>query len=144
MTGMTSLRALHVNQFRYEDPCTSMMHEFKQMMVDVVAHTPHMKLEYIGLNEAIDRLVRRPRVNKNTKKDKKGKGKESDVISEALYGANGWADPSTMPDWQASSDEDEAMMAGESGLKVETVEDIRFYEISGVRIFEKDVIFGRL
>ncbi|TVY37699.1 hypothetical protein LSUB1_G007229 [Lachnellula subtilissima] len=144
MTGMTSLRALHVNQFRYEDPCTSMMHEFKQMMVDVVAHTPHMKLEYIGLNEAIDRLVRRPRVNKNMKKDKKGKGKETDVIAEALYGDNGWADPSTMPDWQASSDEDEAVMAGESGLKVETVEDIRFYEISGVRIFEKDVIFGRL
>lgn len=120
-----------------------MMHEWKQVMVDVVAHTPHMKLEYIGLHEAIDRLVRRPRANKNAKKDKKGKGKATTIIAEALLGDD-WTDPSTMSDWQASSDDDEAVMVGELGLKVETVEDIRFYEISGVRIFEKDVIFGRL
>ncbi|TVY17542.1 hypothetical protein LARI1_G005107 [Lachnellula arida] len=143
MPGMTSLRALHVNQFRY-DQCASMMHEWKQLMVDVVAHTPFMKLEYIGLNEAIDRLVRRSRVNKNAKKDKKGKGKATDVIAKALLGDNDWTDPSKRSDYQASSDEDEAVMFGELGLKVETVEDIRFYEISGVRIFEKDVIFGRL
>ena len=144
MPGMTSLRAIHINQFRVGDTCPSIMHETKQFMVDMVSHNPQMTLEYIGLNEAIERLVRRSRA-KSTKKDKKGKGKANEttkVIAEALLGNSTWADSSASFDSQASSDEE--MMVGKLGLKVETVEGIRFCDVTGVRIFEKDVIGGRL
>jgi hypothetical protein len=49
-------------------------------------------------------------------------------------------------DWQASSDEesDPVALTGKSGLKLETVEGVHFTDVSDIRIFEKDVISGRL
>jgi hypothetical protein len=149
---MTSLRAIHMAQFRNDDPCHCVMRESKKFMADIVTHNPKMKLEYISLDQSVERLVRRSRP-KSTKKDKKGKGKANEttkVITEALLGSNStWADAgaSSAPplDWQASSDEEaEAIIVGKLGLKVETIEGIRFCDVTGVRIFEKDVIGGRL
>lgn len=51
----------------------------------------------------------------------------------------------TMAEWQASSEEDEGWgPVGKAGLKVETVEGVRFGDVTGVRIFERDVVGGRL
>jgi len=149
---MTSLRALQMAHFRNDDPCACVMRESKKFMTDIVAHNPQMKLEYIAIDQSVERLVRRSRA-KSTKKDKKGKGKANEttkVIAEALLSSDGtWADAgaSSTPtfDWQASSDEEaEAIIVGKLGLKVETIEGIRFCDVAGVRIFEKDVTGGRL
>ncbi|RDL35853.1 uncharacterized protein BP5553_06465 [Venustampulla echinocandica] len=169
MPGLTSLRALHTNQFRTEDTCVWVMREFRKFTVDNVAHNPDMKLEYLALDTVVDRLVRRSKANASQKAtvDKKGKGKaasNSKVLAEMILGPGGtWPDggvlnnsgtagigPSALAgpllDMQLSSDEDDdsAPVVGKLGLKIETVDNVRFHDIVGVRIFEKDVIGGRL
>jgi hypothetical protein len=143
------------------------MREFRKFAVDNIAHNPDMKLEYIALDTSVERLVRRKPPSKSAGKDKpadkKGKGKvqgmdnTSKALAELIIGlgsssswgdggssnANGLATP-VLFDWQDSSDEDEPASIGKIGLKVETVEGIRFCDVSGVRIFEKDILAGRL
>ncbi len=81
----------------------------------------------------------------------------SKALAELIIGlgSSTWSDSSASngsasplgPDWQDSSDDEEwgsSSILGPTGLKVETVEGIRFCDIIGVRIFEKDVLTGRL
>lgn len=170
MPGMTSLRALHTNHFRTEDTCVWVMREFRKFTVDNVAHNPDMKLEYLALDLIVDRLVRRtkPKVSQKETTDKKGKGKATSgtkALADMITGPGGaWPDSGiinnsgtagvgpgalagSLLDMQLSSDEEEgedAPVVGKQGLKIETVDNILFYDIVGVRIFQKDVIGGRL
>jgi hypothetical protein len=163
MPGLTSLRALHTIQFRTDDTCLWVMREFKKFAVDNVAHNPDMKLEYIALDTSIERLVRRKQPN-TAKADKKGKGKAkggmdhtSKALAELIIGlgsSSPWGDGASssstdlgtpvLVDWQESSDEEDPGAISKTGLKVETIEGMRFCDVSGVRIFEKDVLAGRL
>ncbi|KAF4633395.1 hypothetical protein G7Y89_g4716 [Cudoniella acicularis] len=161
MPGMTSLRALHTIAFRTDDTCLWVMREFRKFTVDNVSHNPEMKLEYLALDQYVDRLVRRSKAYASAKKaaDKKGKGKGPDnakALAEMVLGPGGtWPDGGVISgsgssitagplvDWQASSDEeDSGVIVGKMGLKVEAVEGIRFCDIVGVRIFERDVMGG--
>lgn len=169
---MTSLRALHTNYFRQEDQCTWVRNNFGKFLIDTVSQNPQMKLEYLALDQNVERLVRRSK-EKPMKKifDRKGKGKakakEKDAnnvkaLAEMVLGPSGtWPDggavsnagPSAISmagndDWQLSSDEEEDANAGpivgQLGLRVETIEGVRFCDVPDVRIFEKDVVGGRL
>jgi hypothetical protein len=111
------------------------MREFRKFAVDSISHSPEMKLEYLALDLTVERLVRRPPTKEA---GKKAKGKEKDGgLSTSVGTANGEATESS------DSDEDEEV-GGKTGLKVETIDGIRFSDIDGVRIFEKDVLGGRL
>jgi hypothetical protein len=131
----------------------------------MVANNPQLKLEYIALVDNVERLVRRKPSPKSSKlTDKKGKGKASlkmDNTSKALaeliiglgpsssWGEGGGASNGTampMMEWQDSSDDEEMSLGGlgNPGLKIETIEGIRFCDVGGVRIFEKDILAGRL
>jgi hypothetical protein len=159
LPGLTSLRALHTLQFRHDDTCVWVMREFRKFAVDTISHNPDMKLEYLALGEAVERLVRQ----KPRKVDKKGKGK----AKQGGGGRKNVADmfspkkPSGSPIQSAvalqkigmvpappifwdDSDDDDLRVGGKNGLLVETVEGIEFSDIPGVRIFEKDVLCGRL
>jgi len=57
---------------------------------------------------------------------------------------NGTGTTGLLSTWDEDSDDEDLEIGGTSGLKVETVEGTPFYEISDVRIFEKDVLLGRL
>lgn len=159
MPGLTNLRALHTFHFRHEDNCMWVVREFRKFTVDVVSHNPEMKLEYLALGNTVERLVRRT----PKKVDKKGKGKEkpagrkgkslaelalfqSSSAPSNLVGSSllklGIA-PNLAIDWGNSDDED-LDVGGKMGLRVETMEDMHFSDIPGVRIFEKDVLHGRL
>ncbi|TVY82215.1 hypothetical protein LSUE1_G007323 [Lachnellula suecica] len=157
MPGLTSLRALHCIQFRTDDRCSWAIREWKKFTADAVAHNPSMALEYLALDQSVDRLVRRSKPK--TKADKKGKGKASSVAStfaDIIKGLDGkYSDdsvggpytPGPNYDWLATSSDEEAdamSYVGKLGLRIETIENIRFGDITGVRIFEKDVIGGRL
>jgi hypothetical protein len=162
MPGLTSLRAWHTNSFRTDDTCMWVHREFRKFAVDALSHNPHIKLEYIALDTSVDRLVRRSKAKLNKKSDRKGKGKATDnakALAEMVLGPGGtWPDGGVINtssaavtngllfDWQISSDEelDPAPVVGKLGLRIETAEGIRFSDIVGVRIFEKDVIGGRL
>lgn len=132
-----------------------------------------MKLEYIALDNSVERLVRRVPLHKKNV-DNKGKGKEvsstaygasKKAFSQLVLGSGGiWPDGTPMSAGltsglgtsgidsihflEDSEEEDGAEwgvgVSGKMGLKVETMEGMRFCDVTGVRIFEKDVLGGRL
>jgi len=135
------------------------MQEYRKFAVDNLSHNPDMKLEYLALNQMVDRIVRRIPIKK-VSDTKKGKEKstspdETAYTSTTVIGSDSsdWTSFTSTNDWNSltslanfdpgeSSEDDE--YGTKSGLRIETVENVRFSEISGVRIFERDVLFGRL
>ncbi|KAJ4300511.1 hypothetical protein N0V88_003187 [Collariella sp. IMI 366227] len=113
IAGLLSLRALHLVRLRSDDPCVWVMRETKRFLVDNISHYPHLKLEWLSIDEddVVDRLVRR--VPKLERKE---------ALLGQQFGNNG---------------------KGGSG-ESETVEGINFCDVDGVRIFEKEVVAGRL
>jgi hypothetical protein len=164
LPGLVSLRALHTIMFRTDDTCVWVMREFRKFTVDNVSHNPEMKLEYLALDTSVERLVRRK--PKSKVKDKKGKGKDIDSISLSVQHLSdvvmngpglGWGSGSDTLggslmngyDWESSADDDAnglgmSAISMTTGLRVETIEGIRFCDVVGVRIFERDVLSGRL
>lgn len=51
--------------------------------------------------------------------------------------------PGFSTSWDDSDDED-LDVGGKSGLRIEMIENMPFYEVTDVRIFEKDILLGRL
>ena len=66
----------------------------------------------------------------------------------AIDGVTGNGNGSLFADMESSDEESDYYGLGGSssgkGLRVETVEGIKFCDVPGVRIFEKDVLWGRL
>jgi hypothetical protein len=149
------------------------MHEFRKFAVDNISHNPEMKLEYLALTDSVERLVRRPPPTPK-KTDRKGKGKDTSnyasgkkswtkgkSLGELALMQNGGVFPQdvsvsgginllnlgSMPglgiDW-GDSEDDDLEVGGKQGLRVETVEGVRFCDVPRVRIFEKDILGGRL
>ncbi|KAG0649350.1 hypothetical protein D0Z07_4444 [Hyphodiscus hymeniophilus] len=168
MPGLVSLRVFHTIQFRTDDTCMWVCREFRKFTVDNVSHNPAMKLEWIALDGSVDRLVRCAPVPKQ-KVDNKGKGKEvaggSDssmkkTFTQLVLGSGGvWPDGTSMSAnltagmgssglGEDSDDDDGAEWGtgtiGKMFLRVETIEGMRFCDVTGVRIFERDVLSGRL
>ncbi|KAI9811061.1 MAG: hypothetical protein M1827_005643 [Pycnora praestabilis] len=158
LPGLLNLKALHITSFRTDDTCTWVMRELRKFAADHVAHHPRMKLEYIGLDNMLDRLIRIPKVSKGRKGERKddagsgavevdasktdssgkdiGKGEDEDKDKKIIGEASSDNDSST------DDDSDDEYKRPE--LKVETSENFRFYDVVGVRIFRKDVRAGRL
>src|SRR5437016_11790065 len=70
---------MHIINFRNEDTCHWVVREIRKFAVDCVSNNPEMKLEYIALENTVERLVRRAKKTKLKGKGKamdKGKGKE--------------------------------------------------------------------
>ena len=78
ISGLTALRVLHIISFHNpEDTCTWVMRETRKFAVDVICHNPTMKLEYLALDQSVDRLVCRkpmlkPKVDKARAKRRTG------------------------------------------------------------------------
>jgi hypothetical protein len=117
---------------------------------------------------------RTPKPSQKRKVDVKGKGKETSKDTESgtvkgitslaelimepgggwtadfLHGSSSVAD-GTNGMFEVASSDDESEYYGlgggglsGKGLRIETVEGIKFCDVPGVRIFEKDVLWGRL
>lgn len=155
MPGLINLRALHTIDFRHDDTCVWLMHEFRSFAVDAISHNPHMKLEYLALGPGVERLVRHvpkevdkgktkvkpanPASNKNLMDMLPGHPASESAMALLKMGVFG-----NMPGSTVESDDEELHYRGKNGLVVETIEGIEFSDIPGVRIFEKDVLYGRL
>lgn len=139
---------MHIINFRNDDTCHWVIREIRKFAVDSVAHNPEMKLEYIALENTVERLVRRlkkPRSKGKGKAVEKGKGK--DVEIDPLSAVFPTLDSILSPPVVSESSEDESVNSEDEvgpGLKLETLEGVRFYDIYGVRIFRKDIMMGRL
>ena len=69
-------------------------------------------------------------------------GASESLMNNPLVGAGGLGNASVF-EWPETSDEEDEFL-GKSGLKVETIDGIKFHDISGVKIFEKGILGGRL
>ena len=159
MNNMVALRVLHINFFRNEDQCPWFKQHFLKFVVDNVSIS-NMKLDYIALDQTIERLVRVTKAKATKKVDKKGKGKANDakqLVDMVLGPAGSWSSTGAINDtgnssktpyfdWQDSSDDEgePIPMVGKHGLNIETMDGVHFTDVAGVRIFEKDVTSGRL
>lgn len=162
LAGLVSLRALHIAQLRNEDTCVWVMRETKKFLIDNLSHHPHLKLEWISIDDddRVERLIRARDLPKR-KKEKNNKVKKMSATTGLGSTSSGLILPSIETDgsgnsaWldaiggNGSSDESEDSGDEEDderfrASKIETVGDMRFYDVYGVKIFEKEVVSGRL
>ncbi|KAM7222771.1 hypothetical protein V8F06_001958 [Rhypophila decipiens] len=151
LAGLVSLRALHIVRLRNDDTCVWVMRETKRFLIDNVSHHPELKLEWVSVDDddRVERLIRPSALSKKEKKTKKSKGKQKAVTSlggnfTSSGGIGGDAFPLFPPpdSWDLSSESEDDEDLNET--KLETMENIHFYDVWGVRIFKKEVVTGRL
>jgi hypothetical protein len=148
MSNLANLRALNVAHFRNDDTCVWVMRETQKFIIDTLAHHSHLKLEWISV--ASDRVVQVIRnegasdgSDKKKKKDKKGKGKATSTFAASI----GFTSDDTLPmipsieGWDSDDSSDDDM---EDELKVTMHENLHFYDVWGVRSFEKEILLGKL
>lgn len=150
---MSKLRALHIVNLRNDDTCVWVMRETKRFIIDNLCHFPHLKLEWLAIDEDehAERLVRWKSPSKDKKKTKakgKGKGKEDEKKINS-------ASPSLITDLEqypllslehsvdsdSDGDEDDAIPGT---TRIETIENIHFYDVWDVGIFKRTIVSGRL
>ncbi|PHH69797.1 hypothetical protein CDD80_6497 [Ophiocordyceps camponoti-rufipedis] len=144
LSGLVSLRAVSILRFKNGDTCMWVMREILRFIVDNLSHHPELKLEWIAMDDDhVDRVVRPSEASddeaekKPAKKRSKGKGNA--VAVDGTYPPL----PTDGLDSESSSDEDERCDGG-TKLRFKTVGPLQFYDVWGVRIFEKEVRSGRL
>lgn len=158
ISGLVSLRALNVTQFRNDDTCVWVMRETRKFIVDNLCHYPELKLEWISIDDdRVERIIRpppqTPAAKAEEKKNKKGKSKAGAGSSFGAFGGPGTATgtggpsvfpPLPLPGWETDSDSDDEDTDIVANTKLETVEGVHFYDVWDVRIFKKEVMAGRL
>ncbi|ELR04410.1 hypothetical protein VC83_02162 [Pseudogymnoascus destructans] len=135
LPGLVSLRALHIINFRNDDTCHWVMREVPRFIADALSSHPGMKLEYLALGNTVGRLAWN--VKAVPKPKDKGKGKATMYTGNTSIISEGKQDESNTDD---SDEEDDTA----PGLKLETVDYGRFYDVLGVRMWKKEVLLGRL
>lgn len=128
------------------------------MIIDSVSNHPELKLEYLACIDIVERLVRRKIVTtpKRTAAEKKATSQKSIKATQSNYGITSDmldinsihskavdAGLVTPYDWQDSSDDEVENMYGKHGLRLETLI-LRPCDVIGVKIFEKEILTGRL
>lgn len=146
---LKNLRALHIINLRNDDTCVWVMRETKKFVIDTLSHFPELKLEWLAIDEDehVERIVRWKAPPKE-KKSFKGKGKEKANSSAAIF-TNGDQYPvlslENTANYISDTDEDDVSTAyfGDSAT-IETIENIHFYDVLGVKIFKREIATGRL
>lgn len=147
LPGLKSLTAFRIVAFRSEDTCPWLSTELRQFTIDNLSHCPHLKLEYLAINSTVSKIGRREKRPKgphgqkaagDSRRVRMGIG-AVDAISGESDSADADTDADADADADASESEDEA-----AGLAMGIVASLKFCEVEGVRIFEKDVLGGKL
>ncbi|RSL58115.1 hypothetical protein CEP54_007942 [Fusarium duplospermum] len=141
--GLVNLRAINILRFRNNDTCIWVMREILNFIVDNLSHHPELKLEWIAMeDDRLDRVIR-PSDTPEEGVKRRDKGKEK--LSMGLH-HNDSALP-VLPTWASDSesddDDDDASNCGKR-LRLKTVGVLQFFEVWGVRIFDKEIRTGRL
>lgn len=142
--GLINLKAINILRFRNNDTCIWVMREILNFIVDNLSHHPELKLEWIAMeDDRLDRVIRPSESEENeTRRKSKGKGKATSMPGQSADGLP------VMPSWSSDSesDEEEDDDASSCGrrLRLKTVGVLQFYEVWGVKIFEKEIRNGRL
>ncbi|KAJ6444379.1 F-box domain-containing protein [Purpureocillium lavendulum] len=148
-SGLINLRAINILHFRNNDTCIWVMREILRFIVDNLSHHPELKLEWIAMeDERVERVVRPSEAQEKTRHDEptnrsKGKGKEKSHVPLGTSMDNAF--PMLPVDGldSESESEDEARDDGRR-LRFQTYGPLQFYDLWGVKIFEKEIRSGRL
>ncbi|KAJ4131557.1 hypothetical protein NW768_005748 [Fusarium equiseti] len=141
--GLTSLRAINILRFRNNDTCIWVMREILNFIVDNLSHHPELKLEWIAMeDDRLDRVIR-PTDMPNEEEKRRGKGKEKATVSNHHNNLNFPVLPTWGSDSESDDDDDDASNCGKR-LRLKTVGVLQFYEVWGVKIFDKEIRSGRL
>ncbi|KAH7136444.1 hypothetical protein EDB81DRAFT_79565 [Dactylonectria macrodidyma] len=147
-SGLVNLRAIHILHFRNNDTCIWVMREILNFIVDNLSHHPELKLEWIAMED--DRLDHVIRPSESAKKGEEGSKRRDKGKGKAVTGPN--HDDNTLPvlpmsDWGSDTDSDEddddAFHCGKR-LRLKTVGVLQFYDVWGIKIFDKEIRSGRL
>jgi len=148
MAKLVNLRALHIISLRNDDTCVWVMRETKEFLLDNLSHHPEMKLEWVSIDEddKVDRILmpsELPTKTKKRKKARKDKGKQK-ATNFSINGGSSSFPVFPPPDsWDVESDSDEDDEE-ETMSAVERMPGVKFYDVWDVRIFKKEVVYGRL
>lgn len=142
-SGLVNLRAINILHFKNSDTCIWVMREILRFIVDNLSHHPELKLEWIAMeDERVDRVIRPSHPDMEDGNDSEDKGK-----SKAPFMPEPNSPFPVLPveglDSESESDEDDAFDSGKR-LRLKTVGPLQFYDVWGVKIFEKEIRHGRL
>ncbi|KAI5463151.1 hypothetical protein BGZ63DRAFT_422546 [Mariannaea sp. PMI_226] len=146
-SGLVNLKAINILHFRNNDTCIWVMRETLNFIVDNLSHHPELQLEWIAMeDERLDRVIRpsqTAKISEEPKRRNKGKGKAvfnpmHNNDSLPLLPISDWG-----TDSESEEDEDDAFNYGKR-LRLKTVGVLQFYEVWGIKIFDKEIRSGRL
>ncbi|KAK8929672.1 hypothetical protein VCV18_002336 [Metarhizium anisopliae] len=148
-SGLINLRAINILHFKNSDTCIWVMRELLRFIVDNLSHHPELKLEWIAMeDDRVDRVVRPSECSADSSSQEPMKRTKNKGKDKAHVPANGSSSqeypvfPLEGLDSESES-EDEGMDSG-SRLRYKTVGPLPFYDVWGVKIFEKEIRSGRL
>jgi hypothetical protein len=109
-----------------------------------------MKLQWVSIDEddKVDRILMPSELlteAKNKRKAKKDKGKQKATNFPINGGSSGFPVFPPLHSWNADADTDSDEDEGEEPMTtVERMSGVKFYDVWDVRIFKKEVVYGRL
>ncbi|KAH6607761.1 hypothetical protein Trco_004074 [Trichoderma cornu-damae] len=149
-SGLVNLRAINILHFRNNDTCIWVVREILRFIVDNLSHYPELKLEWIAMeDDRVDRVIRptdetdaSPDERNNNKRAKsKSKDKAPAGPGPGLHDAF----PALPVDGlDPESDSDDDGFNGGTRLRFRTVGPLQFYDVWGVKIFDKEIRGGKL
>ncbi|KAM0514169.1 hypothetical protein ACHAPE_007005 [Trichoderma viride] len=150
VSGLVNLLAINIIHFRSHDACMSVMREILRFTVDNLSHHPGLKLEWIAMEG--DRVYRVVRPNQETddspneqSNSKRAKGKGTAAPMNGLGSGPGSDPHNPFPiDLASESDGEDADINVGTHLRFKTIGPLRFYDVWGIKIFEKEIQSGRL
>lgn len=145
-SGLISLRAINILHFRNNDTCIWVMREILRFIVDNLSHHPELRLEWIAMeDDRVDRVVRPSEsmeASAAQSQDRpKGKNKGKQPVTAGADGPFPWLPVEGLD--SESESEDDGFDCG-TRLRFKTVGPLQFYDVWGVKIFEKEIRTGRL
>lgn len=151
MSNLTNLRALHIINLRNDDTCVWVMRETKEFLLDNLSHHPDMKLEWVSIDEddKVDRILLPvdlpPKKKKKAAAKDKGKQKATSTTTAGntvtINGGESFPIFPALDGWGAESESEDE---DEETPVIERLPGVKFYDVWDVRIFKKEVVYGRL
>ncbi|KAK7415329.1 hypothetical protein QQX98_005973 [Neonectria punicea] len=148
LPGLVALRALHILHFRNNDTCIWVMREVLNFIVDNLSHHPELELEWIAMeDDRLDRVIRPSEKPKKSDEASKRRDKGKGKATIGLDHSNNALPLLPMTEWGSDTDSDEddddAFHCGKR-LRLKTVGELQFYDVWGIKIFDKEIRSGRL
>ncbi|OAA62352.1 Cyclin-like F-box [Cordyceps fumosorosea ARSEF 2679] len=166
---LVNLRAINILHFKSNDTCLWVVRETLRFMVDNLSHYPDMKLEWIAMeDDRVDRVVRQGEPDDEDELCPRRLSRAEQQLQHpvatgafvpTLLGPLPPSHPTSIqvsnahlplfpPDAVGLDDsddsDDERLHESGSRLRYTTVGPMQFYDVWGIKIFEKEIRSGRL